>query len=125
MKSPNQFRVRGNLGPWSSDDSFGPNGMFSVPSPVSPVADTVLKVIASNGDGWDHVSVSLPHRCPDWPEMCHIKDLFWSPEETVIQYHPAAADYVNHHPHCLHMWRKQEFEFPVPPTWMVGPGKGE
>ena len=41
------------------------NGVFSLPSPRGGGA---LLCIASNGDGWDHVSVSLPNRCPNWPE---------------------------------------------------------
>ena len=43
----------------------GGNGVFSLPSPRGGGA---LLCIASNGDGWDHVSVSLPDRCPNWPE---------------------------------------------------------
>ena len=39
------------------------NGLFRVP--CSTVRLINLCVLASNGDGWDHVSVSLPHRCPD------------------------------------------------------------
>lgn len=78
-------------------------------------------MIASDGAGWDHVSVSLPNRCPTWAEMCLVKDLFFSPEETVIQYHPASADYVNHHPFCLHLWKPQGIDLPKPPTYLVGP----
>jgi hypothetical protein len=47
-----------------------------------------LRVIASDGKGWEHISVSLPNRCPNWREMCFIKSLFWDEEDVVIQYHP-------------------------------------
>ena len=48
-------------------------------------------VIASNGGGWEHVSVTPCNQkrktCPTWEEMCQIKAMFFEPEETVIQYH--------------------------------------
>ncbi len=66
-----------------------------------------LAVIVSDGDKWDHVSVSLATRCPTWEEMCFIKKLFFKPEEAVMQLHPPATEYVNCHPYCLHLWRPQ------------------
>lgn len=76
-------------------------------------------VVWSWGDGWDHVSVSFYDRCPTWDEMCRVKDLFFYPEEMCVEYHPAHEDYVNIHPHCLHIWRKQDGEMPKPPKYMV------
>lgn len=65
-----------------------------------------LKVLSAyEPNGWEHVSVSLPGRDPFWAEMCFIKDLFFEPEETVYQLHPKESEYVNVHPHCLHIWR--------------------
>lgn len=78
-------------------------------------------VICSNGEGWEHVSVSLRHKIPSWEQMCTIKALFWDNDETVIQYHPAKKDYVNYHPRCLHLWRPLNAELPKPPTNMIGP----
>jgi hypothetical protein len=73
---------------------------------------------------WEHVSVSVrvpgETRCPTWEEMCEIKDMFWDKDETVIQYHPAEADYVNMHPHTLHLWKPIGVELPTPPSIMVG-----
>jgi hypothetical protein len=77
-------------------------------------------IIASFGDNWDHVSVSMRHRCPTWEEMCFIKDLFFYEDETVIQYHPHKKDYINNHPYCLHMWKPQKEEIPVPKRYMIG-----
>jgi vacuolar-type H+-ATPase catalytic subunit A/Vma1 len=91
-------------------------GAFIVPGPFG----RDLTVIASDGMGWDHVSVSISTRCPNWPEMCLVKDLFFGPEETVIQFHPPKSEYVNNHSGCLHLWRKQGFEFPLPPGILVG-----
>ncbi|MCR4532718.1 hypothetical protein NUV62_17465 [Acinetobacter venetianus] len=70
--------------------------------------------------GWEHVSVSLPARCPTWEEMCFIKSLFWGEDDCVIQYHPPKSDYVNNHQYCLHMWRPIEQSLPTPPSFMVG-----
>ncbi len=81
-----------------------------------------LNIIASWGGGWDHVSVSLAssRSCPYWEEMKFVKDLFWGPDEVVMQLHPKEADYVNNHPGCLHLWRPFGQEIPTPPAWMVG-----
>lgn len=94
--------------------------------------NTRLRCLAGNariaqedlGDdyAWDHVSVSiggpLP-RCPTWEEMAYVKDLFFKPEETVFQFHPAISQYVNCHPHTLHLWRPLLVTVPLPPSVMV------
>lgn len=82
-------------------------------------------MVASSGFGWEHVSVSMPHRCPTWAEMCFVKKLFWEPEDCVVQYHPPQSNYVNVHPYCLHLWRALDSQMPTPPHWMVGPLKRE
>lgn len=86
-----------------------------------PFESYVLSVIASSGVdvGWDHVSVSLRNRCPNWKEMCFIKDLFWEPEECVIQFHPPESKHVNIHPHCLHLWKSAKRDFPLPPEALI------
>ena len=92
-------------------------GAFSVPSPIDGGA---LMVIASSGGGWDHVSVSRRNRCPNWPEMAHIKKLFFREDETVMELHVPASDHITDHDNCLHLWRPQEVDIPRPPFWMVG-----
>jgi len=79
-----------------------------------------LVIIASNGMGWEHVSVSLENRTPSWEEMCWVKDLFWNDDECVIQYHPPREKYVNCHPHCLHLWKPYRAIMPEPPMELVG-----
>lgn len=116
MKVPERFRI--TSGPAGSDASFGNNGAFRVK--LKTFNQTVY-VIASDGEGWEHVSVSRPDRCPTWAEMCEVKELFFGPDEWVMQYHPARAEYVNFHQHCLHLWRPVGAAFPTPPAWMVGP----
>jgi hypothetical protein len=76
-------------------------------------------VIASNGFDWEHVSVSLPHRCPTWNEMCYIKSLFWEESDVAVQYHPAKKNYVNMVENCLHLWRHRIISFPEPPWQLV------
>jgi hypothetical protein len=82
-----------------------------------------LKVIASDADReipWEHVSVSLSNRCPNWEEMSYIKSLFWDDEETVMQLHPPKSKWINNHPYCLHMWRPVKEIIPIPPSITVG-----
>jgi hypothetical protein len=52
--------------------------------------------------------------------MCHVKALFWDPEDWVVQYHPAESEYVNNHPHTLHLWRPTAATLPTPPSILVG-----
>ena len=77
-------------------------------------------VIASNGLGWEHVSVSNPQRTPSWEVMCKIKELFFEDEEVVMQLHPKKSEYVNNHEHCLHLWRPIDSEIPIPNSILVG-----
>ncbi len=87
---------------------------------VIPFESYLISVCASNGelDGWEHVSVSLRQRTPNWKEMCFVKDLFWNPEDCVIQFHPPKSTYVNNHSFCLHLWKQvgKQFEMPNPIT---------
>lgn len=83
-------------------------GIFRVPS--RSIGGAVLTVVASDGGGWDHVSVSVEYRCPLWEEMCQIKDLFWGEDEVVMQLHPAKKDWISNCPFALHMWRPQNEE---------------
>lgn len=92
-------------------------GYFRVQSPLQK--DKMLDILASNGDGWDHVSVSLPHRIPTWTEMDFVKRLFFLPEEIVMQLHPAEVKHINNMKNCLHLWRPQNISVPLPPLYMV------
>ncbi|MES2367677.1 MAG: hypothetical protein V4563_17505 [Pseudomonadota bacterium] len=111
---PNKYRLL--TGPLGSDASYGNNGKFFVKREIG----APFQIIASDGEGWEHVSVSLPSRCPTWEEMCFVKDMFWDGEDCVIQFHPPKSEYVNHHPYCLHLWRPTTGEIITPPTEFVG-----
>ena len=113
MHVPEKYRV--TKGRFGSDISYGNNGFFEV-----PFTNRDAFVVASDGEGWEHVSVSFTSRTPTWSEMCKIKDLFWDEGDVVIQYHPAKNQYVNNHPHCLHLWRPVHEQIPTPPRILVG-----
>lgn len=90
---PELSQARMRTGYFASDDSFGLQGAYHLHGPCG----TDLKVIACDGTdaearGWEHVSVSVRHRTPNWTEMCWVKDLFWEDDETVIQFHPRKSD---------------------------------
>ena len=115
--APDKDRVR--EGPLGTTAMAGNNGVFRI---VSSRGD-VLRVIASDGLGWEHVSVSTATRCPTWEEMCEVKGRFWDPEDCVVQFHPPRSKYINCHPFCLHLWRPVAAAdwVPLPPVYLVGP----
>jgi hypothetical protein len=78
-----------------------------------------LAVIASNGGGWDHVSVSTSKRCPTWLEMEHVKRLFFHPDECAMQLHVPTAEHINVHDFVLHIWRPHDAAIPMPPREFV------
>lgn len=84
---------------------------------------------ASWDAGWDHVSVAPLKRnyIPSWEDMCAIKEVFFKDDESVIQIHPPKDEYVNNMPNCLHLWRANDKEMILPPSFMVGikPGQTE
>ena len=84
-----------------------------------------VTVIFSRGGGWDHVSVSFHNRAPHWDEMKEVKEAFFYPDETVVQYHMPDDTFAHKMPNVLHLFRPRETEMPIPPIWMVGPGKGQ
>src|SRR5512141_2045026 len=115
---PERFRI--TRGPMASTKENGNNGAFFIRHKTDPVP---LKVIASDGFDFEHVSVSLPTRCPTWDEMCYIVSLFWDPDDTVMQLHPPRSEWINNHPFCLHLWAVppgSKTSIPMPPSWMVG-----
>ena len=113
-----QWRIR--RGAYGSD-AGEMQGAFVIPGPCG----RDLRVIASSGDeslgvDWEHVSVSLGNRCPNWQEMDYIKSLFWADEEAVMQLHPPRSQWINNHNYCLHLWRPLKSEIPLPPSIAVG-----
>lgn len=122
MKVPESLRIK--KGVMGSDSSYGNNGAFEIPH--YKIANYSIFCIASDGEGWQHVSVSLSsterkvERCATWEEMCFVKSLFWDDEESVMQLHPPKSQWVNNHPYCLHLWKPTDKEIPLPDSMMVG-----
>jgi hypothetical protein len=80
---------------------------------------TVLRIIASSDDNWDHVSVSTANRVPTWEEMEYIKRLFFRSDEVAMQLHMPIVSHINIHDYCLHLWRPKKRKIPIPPSVMV------
>jgi hypothetical protein len=118
-----------------STSAAGNNGAFFL---QSPEPGWRLAVIASDSSdpgipdewrGWEHVSVHafrdaarnlVRMRTPTWKEMAFVKDLFWDGDDVVMQLHPRKSEYVNNHPHTLHLWRSTRTPIPTPPSILVG-----
>lgn len=105
-------------GPLASHAGMGVFGSFVIQGPCG----AQLRIVSSGSwlergdlDNWEHVSISTPKRCPNWIEMCFVKDLFWHEEETAIQFHPPRSEYVNNHPYCLHLWWPVDGHVRLPP----------
>jgi hypothetical protein len=115
MRCPMHWEIYRRPDPWEGKDMGDrSNGFLYLPK-------RQMKVVFSNGGGWEHVSVSLSDRCPTWDEMEEVKRQMWAPEDTVMQLHVPVADHKNCHPHCLHLWRPLNAEIPRPPGIFVAP----
>jgi hypothetical protein len=74
----------------------------------------LVVIIVSNDPKWQHASVGLLHRDPTWNEMNFVKEAFWGPDLTVVQFHPKKTEYINLHPHLLHLWIRTDYEYELP-----------
>lgn len=104
-------------------------GQFVFRTDKAGRGDQTCEVLADNGmtTGWEHVSVKGRSTqkggsrtfLVNWGVMCAIKEMFWEDWETVVQFHPPKAEYVNCHPHVLHLWRHKLGEPARPPMDLV------
>ena len=102
------------------DNGITPDEFYIVGKFYSKVSYYEYIFVFTKSLGWEHLSISHKNKTPSWDVMCEIKDIFFKEDEVCVQYHPKKEDYVNNHPHCLHIWRNYEQEFITPPYWMVG-----
>ena len=146
---PELSRVR--HGQLASDARSGNNGAFDIDSPepgwrLALICSDGAEVPEMSAWQWEHVSVHayrfrgagvpIYHprtgrpagterpaqtRTPTWDEMVYVKNLCWDAEDLAVQYHPRRSEYVNAHPHVLHLWRPRLVEIPTPPPELVGP----
>jgi hypothetical protein len=116
-----KHRLKDRNSPYYSTPEDGFNGAFGLHMPGEA---RLVCVIASDGLGWQHVSVSFGQsssRVPSWDVMCWVRDLFFEPEDWVIQFHPPLTEYVNNHAGCLHLWKCIDGRVqPTPPSELVG-----
>ncbi len=118
----------------ASTAADGNNGAFIVGSPEPGWMLVLIVSDSSEPDGadyakWEHVSVhayrrrgggKAQSRTPTWQEMTFVKNCCWDDEDVVMQLHPRKSEYVNQHPHTLHLWRPVDQEIPTPPAIFVG-----
>ena len=120
MKSVEEIKKQPNLMIKSISKDGGFGFVFQKMKPWA-------SVIFSWGGGWEHVSISPLNKriVPSWDEMCKLKDMFFLPEEWVVQFHPAESEYVNNMPNCLHLWRPINEKMPTPPSIFTGIKKNQ
>lgn len=99
---------------WGTTAADKNNGAFLI-----PYRGVDLRIQASDGLGWGHVSVSLADRCPTWAEMDYVKSLFWEPSKWVVQYHAPTDSKINICKTCLHLWKPINKTLPRPLVIMV------
>lgn len=120
----NRYRIKSGpvidrWGGWPGDETCG---LFYLPyRPPRKAQPYKLRVIISGSEGWDHVSVSLPHRCPTWEEMEFCKRFFFQADAVCYQLHVAESEHLSAHPYCLHIWRSHDHEIALPPPIFVAP----
>jgi hypothetical protein len=122
--------ARVTRGPMGTTPNAGQFGAFVLPS-VEPgwqlalICDDGTNTEVEESISWEHVSVrayrGTQSRTPTWKEMAFVKDTCWDAEDVVVEYHPPKSEYVNAHPHVLHLWRNTRLPFPRPSPSLVGP----
>ena len=85
---------------------------------------SVIACIATIGEGWDHVSVSILYPddtrgTPLWDDMERVFRLFFKEDETAYQLHVPRTEHVNIHNNVLHIWRPHKGKIPKPPRVLI------
>jgi hypothetical protein len=95
------------------------------------ITDRMYCIVASWGMGWDHVSLHTQRTVivdgeekivtilPLWDDMCIVREIFFHPDEWVMQLHPPIDKNISVHNDTLHLWRPQRKPIPKPPKEMV------
>lgn len=78
-----------------------------------------MMMIIGCGEGWDHVSVSLPYRVPVYEEMKAIKRMCFRDDEWAMELHAPPSEHISVHPYVLHLWRPHDTQIPIPPEIMI------
>lgn len=105
---PNHYLPSERLYRWMLPPSYRSDFLFRMDAAVG-----IATAINPPDEYWEHVLL-LPlteDRCPTWPEMVRLKDMFWNPKEVVIQVHPSVENYINIDPYTLHLWKHRFFQY--------------
>ena len=89
-----------------------PVGWTQISSPIGGWAygyrDGLRVLVSTNterdGREWLHVSCSCADRLPPWSVLKWVKTIFIGRDKVAIQVLPKESEYVNTHPHVLHLW---------------------
>lgn len=73
----------------------------------------ILDETTIDGKEWRHLSVSRRSRTPNYEEVDRVRRTFLGEDAVTMHIWPPKAEYVNLHPHCLHLWQPIGFD-PVP-----------
>ena len=55
-----------------------------------------------------HLSISHPHRYPDWDTIANARYALIPDDVTMMMYLPPQAEYVNIHNNCFHLHESRE-----------------
>lgn len=56
------------------------------------------------GRRWIHLSCARRNALPSWEDLKLVKRVICGPNRQAIQVIPRESEYVNFHPHCLHLF---------------------
>lgn len=77
------------------------NGIFQLRLEGSSLWFTV---VATDNNGWDHVSIFTSERCPHFKELEQIKQLFFQAPKLAVPMYFFLDEHIDMHPNYLHLW---------------------
>jgi len=96
---------------WSIIDRFGDGYRLQLRDGLRVIVSTAD---FPDGRDWMHVSMSRVDRLPSYGDMKHVKEVLIGNDRWAAQFFPPAADHVNIHQFCLHLWCPLTGELPWP-----------
>lgn len=72
--------------------------------PAKGLLGLLTAQIEQDGKAWLHLSLSQKKRIPSWDQLRMAKEDLLGRDSLALQILPPAAEYVNFHPRCLHLW---------------------
>lgn len=64
-----------------------------------------IVIVGSTPAAGYYLSISCAHRYPTWDEVAHARYALIPDHVTMAMILPPSGEYVNVHPHCLHLWQ--------------------